>query len=201
MRKFFLAAVLVLMGGVVFVNQVSALTIANGSFQEGLTYWTFVSVDHVNWGEGGAVDLNGLMAGSITQSITLTSGDSGDYILSWDESANWLNSTNGKSYDVKWSLLDGNGNVVQTNTTQFDTGPIRAGWSPAADDLKYVSKSVSITGIDFSAGHRVLQLRYVSNELGAEGALIDNVQIPEASTALLLGLGLVGMTASRRSLG
>ncbi len=198
MRKFFLAAVLVLMAGVVFVDQVSALTIANGSFQEGSTNWTFVSVDHVNWGDGGAVDLNGFMAGSITQSITLTSGDSGDYTLVWDESANWSNSFNGKSYDVTWSLFDGSGMVLQTNTTLFDTGPIRAGWSAAADDLKYVSRSVSITGIDFSAGHRVLQLRYVSNELGAEGALIDNVQIPEPSTALLMGLGLVGMAARRR---
>jgi choice-of-anchor C domain-containing protein len=185
-----------------------AVTITNGSFENGainpgsfvtlnsidatsITGWRVStgSVDYIGsyWtASDGArsVDLNGLNAGTIEQTITgLTVGNT--YRVSFDLAGNPDNGPATKTLDVKVNLDSNNFNfTVPSGATHANLGWLTQAFIFTADNTSAVLAFQSTTGGD-------------PGQLPAYGPAIDNVSIsqvplPASLPLLLSGLGGLG---------
>ncbi len=192
MKKLGMLACLVAMGA----HLGSANLIVNGSFEEpiigaqgqtfygSITGWTITgSIDILrNYWENAdglqSIDLSGLGAGSISQWIPTDVG--GSYVLSFAMAGN-------PSGDIKQMVVLWNGAVLGTNT--FNT----AGRS--ISDMGWAEHQYEV-----SSTSDLSLLQFVSLTDGNAGPALDDVSlvVPEASTAIWLGLALVCLILRKR---
>jgi hypothetical protein len=197
--KHIVAAAAVVLSGQAF----AAVNVVNGSFEEPVIQSGFfqnLAGSFAGWsvtgdvdvvrefgGQGWAaqsgvqsLDLNGLNAGSISQSIS--GFDVGQqYQLSY-----WYNSTNTGGAKTSITFLGGTSEVAPI----FDTvSTLNSGW---------LQRTVNFTALTNTVG-----LSFVSVTGGVSGMAIDSVTIaavpePHEWAMMLAGLGLVGFVAQRK---
>jgi hypothetical protein len=200
-----------------WLQPANSTTIANGDFANGLSDWTIsnpdglpagiISVDIDGSGPlnasnaffaqtGGGYESSGV---SILQSIGIT--DNGEYTLSANIAASYfpndsryINNLSGGVITAAW-----NGTIVDL----FDFGEISANsWEYATLSASFLASSSGILDITFFrpfASDINSPINYVSNvSLAFDKGFV--APVPEPSTVLLIGTGIIGITAFGRKI-